>query len=70
MHDEAGSYYKYSIDNMRLGLKYLKEKLCCDVQRRTPNFQRTMRSSEITIKTLKNLMQQFHLMTDRYIKRF
>jgi len=25
MHDEAGSYYKHSIDNMRLGLKFLKE---------------------------------------------
>ena len=25
MHDEAGSYYKHSIDNMRIGLKFLKE---------------------------------------------
>ena len=25
MHDEAGSYYKHLIDNMRIGLKFLKE---------------------------------------------
>ena len=25
MHDEAGSYYKHSIDNMRIGLKFLKK---------------------------------------------
>ena len=25
MHDEAASYYKHSIDNMRIGLKFLKE---------------------------------------------
>ena len=25
MHDEASSYYKHSIDNMRIGLKFLKE---------------------------------------------
>jgi len=25
MHDEAGTYYKHLIDNMRIGLKFLKE---------------------------------------------